>query len=497
VLIPKEIAMRSPACGRSFLLDLVLVAAAAGLSAAPAAAQRTVDIDVVDFDFVDPNTGQHLDPTITVGDTVRWTFRAPFHTTTSATGQAESWDSGIRDVGQTFSHRFTNVGTFSYVCAVHSFNMQGQVIVQPVPEPHLILALAAAAGGVAAAARRRGRRKEGPAARGAFSALELLVVLAIAGVVFGLFMPAVQKVRESANYTSCRNNLKQLALATHQYEATHEYYPGVGAPPRQSSVLVSLLPFVELAPLARQIDPDRPLFAPRGDSGWLDPSQAGPARTVVRRFLCPADGRAPLSTGPEGATVAGTNYVANAGTGTGTYYDFRYRTEGVFWYGGRLRRAEIVDGISSTMFYSEALLGTGVDVIDRARVDPRRQWVSTGCMTLPAADRPGTNPPLTDETCMMTMFGMIWRGDRGASWLGGAGQRTLFNTYLMPNDPMTDCGAGGLGRFKASSNHRGGVNMVLGDGSVHFVKNHIELETWRALSTRADGEAVPSYCGCR
>jgi hypothetical protein len=66
----------------------------------------------------------------------------------------------------------------------------------------------------------------------------------------------------------------------------------------------------------------------------------------------------------------------------------------------------------------------------------------------------------------------------------------------MPNDHLGDCGLFGIGRFKASSQHPGGVNMILGDCSVHFIKNHIELATWRALGTRGDCEALGSYCGC-
>ena len=97
---------------------------------------------------------------------------------------------------------------------------------------------------------------------------------------------------------------------------------------------------------------------------------------------------------------------------------------------------------------------------------------------------------------MSGMLGMTWRGDRNASWVGGPGHRTVFNTHLKPNDSMVDCASYGLGWFKASSNHTGGVNMVLGDGSVHFIKNHIDLQTWRALSTRGVHEAIPSYCGC-
>jgi hypothetical protein len=111
-------------------------------------------------------------------------------------------------------------------------------------------------------------------------------------------------------------------------------------------------------------------------------------------------------------------------------------------------------------------------------------------------DKPGTSPKLTETICNTFVGGMTYHGDRGMSWIGGGGQRTLFNTYAMPNDPMGDCGLGGVGWFKASSLHPGGVNMILGDCSVHFIKNHIELATWRALSTRSDCEVLGSYCGC-
>ena len=92
------------------------------------------------------------------------------------------------------------------------------------------------------------------------------------------------------------------------------------------------------------------------------------------------------------------------------------------------------------------------DTYDFATIDPRRQWMSVGCMAAPAADRPGTVPPLTDGLCMSQSL-MTWRGDRNVSWIRGRGHRSVFNTYLMPNDRMTDCGSFGLGRFKASSGH--------------------------------------------
>jgi prepilin-type N-terminal cleavage/methylation domain-containing protein len=493
---------------RGRLRPYVLMAALSVLPFATSSvqAQQTVTIDVFNFDFGDVATGTHIDPTIMVGDKVSWNFVDGIHTTTSATGQTESWNSSVLFPPATFEHTFTHEGTFNYYCMVHGFDlgggavggMSGKVIVQAVPEPSQVLLIAVVAGALGYGLRYRMKPTFSTAerARPAFTAIELLVVIAIIGLLLGLLLPAVQRARESASYTACRNNLKQLALATHNYESALGFYPGIGTDQHQDSALLRLLPYLENDSLYRKIDPARPLFIPRGDYGRLDPAQAEASRSVVRTFLCPSDDRTPIFTNYDLATLAGTNYVANAGTGTGTYYDFRYPTDGVFWYGSKLRHADIVDGISSTMFYAEALMGTGADVYVAANVDSRRHWVSTGCLASPAPDRPGTNPALTDQLCMMNMIGMAWRGDRNVSWVGGPGHRTLFNTYLMPNDSMIDCGTWGLGRFKASSNHPGGINMVLGDGSVHFIKNHIELDTWRALSTRGQREALPSYCGC-
>jgi type II secretory pathway pseudopilin PulG len=330
--------------------------------------------------------------------------------------------------------------------------------------------------------------------RGAFSLIELLVVAGIVGTLIGLTLPAVQRARESGNYVACRNHLKQLGLAMHNYEASRGYFPGLGTLPHQESVLAQVLPFLELGALRDRIAADQPLFSPDIDYGYLDASQAEAARTVVPLFLCPSDGQPPVFTGFGAAALAGTNYVVNAGTGTGTNYDLRFRTDGVFWYGSRVKYADMTDGLASTMFFSEALLGSGRNDYE-APTDPRRQWMTVSCMTTVNADRPGTVIPLTDALCM-SPAGMTWIGDRGASWIGGPGQRSAFNTYLMPNDRMADCGSNGLGRYKASSGHPGGVNMILGDGSVHFIKDHIELDTWRALSTRGEAEVLGSYCGC-
>jgi plastocyanin/type II secretory pathway pseudopilin PulG len=493
---------------------LVLALAALVLGPATAAAQQTVTIDVFNFDFGNAMLPQHIDPVIHVGDTVRWNWVTGTHSTTSASGQLESWDSTLLSApvppgpAVTFDHTFTHTGTFAYFCSLHGSEgpggtvsgMSGFVIVNPVPEPASVLLVAGLAGAGAWGYRRRGRVRAQLAAtfargRPAVTLLELLVVLALVGLLAGLMLPSVMKVRESASYISCRNNLRQIGLAIHNYESSHGFYPGLGTTPHQDSVLARVLPYLELGGLHSRIRQDQPLFIPIGDYGRLDASQAEAARAVVPLFLCPSDGRSPVFTNYDYATLAGTNYVVNAGTGTGTYYDFRYPTDGMFWYGSKTRHADVSKGLANTMFVSEALVGAGIDVYQASRSDPRRFWLSTGCMASPAPDHPGTNPPLNDQMCQMNMVGMTWRGDRNASWIGGPGHRSVFNTYMRPNDPMFDLSSWGLGWFKASSGHPGGVNMILGDGSVHFVRNDIDPATWRALSTRGE-DVVGDYCGC-
>jgi type II secretory pathway pseudopilin PulG len=334
-------------------------------------------------------------------------------------------------------------------------------------------------------------------ARPAASLLELLVVIAIIAVLVGVLLPAVQRVRESSNYIRCRNNLRQIGLAIHLYEGTNGRFPGLGVAPHQYSVLARVLPFLELDGLARQIANDQSLFNPIYDYELLNPAQVAAARTVVPFFICPSESQAPLTSGYyDRAALAGTNYVVNAGTGSGTTYDLRFPTDGMFWYGSQVRHKDVTDGLSNTLFVSEALMGLGFDSTDRVPVDPKRQWKTAGHMATLQANAPGSVPPLTDDMCMMPMMGMYWRGDRNMSWIGGAGHRSVFNTYMMPNDPMPDCGVYGMGRFKASSGHIGGVNVIFGDGSVHFITDHIDMNTWRGLSTKGSAEAVGDYCGC-
>lgn len=321
--------------------------------------------------------------------------------------------------------------------------------------------------------------------RHAFTLIELLVVIAIIAILIGLLIPAVQKVRETAARMQCANHLKQLGIAFHNHESCHRRLPGIGLSPNQTSVHTQLLAFVEQENLKRLYDPSQPLFVLVAGVPSFNNAQLKAATTPVQIFLCPSDSQPAVFTRWGASNVAGTNYMVNTGTGTGTYYDLRRPTDGVFWNGSAERLGGITDGTSNTLFMSEALLGTNYDTFGPAPADPRQIASPQGIgSTNPNG---GTTPALSDPVCAGTAR---WVGGRGVSWIYGLAQSTTFNTYSSPNGKTPDCQAHGIGFFKASSAHTGGVNVLLGDGSVRFMSESIDLAIWRALSTRAGNEAV-------
>ena len=138
---------------------------AGGILAIAASANSViVTVFVLDMDF-STSMSEIIDPTIQVGDTIRWDWTSPLHSTTSVTGSAESWNSGLQNPPFTFDHTFTTVGVFHYYCQAHGFDngngtaggMAGTVTVNAVPEPASIVAFVAA--GAAGLLSRRRRRK--------------------------------------------------------------------------------------------------------------------------------------------------------------------------------------------------------------------------------------------------------------------------------------------------------------------------------------------------
>ena len=344
--------------------------------------------------------------------------------------------------------------------------------------------------------------------RSAFTLIELLVVIAIIAILIGLLLPAVQKVREATARTQCDNNLKQIGLACHSYNDVYKslpygkgkdyrsspLVPGVPVYPRWS-VHALLLPFIEQDNLYKSIDFNYPPETPgMGGAVAFMPAYQNPGRqnaaacrTVVKTFLCPSD---PAPQPPD--WPGQNNYLGNLGT---TYMcdvseqqpstlDPTARADGIFYYLSNVRLTDITDGTSNTAMFSEKLRGQG---FPNPRTDMYIMPVA-GSMNQAFAQCTSTNPatatPLTSK--------------QGYSWVMGEMCCTTYNHMALPNS--TTCASTGFpGNMSnmamvvpPTSMHTNGVNVLLADGSVHFVVNGISLTTWRSLGSRNGGEVLGS-----
>ena len=319
--------------------------------------------------------------------------------------------------------------------------------------------------------------------RHAFTLIELLVVIAIIAVLIALLLPAVQAAREAARRLQCVNNLKQVGIALHNYHDTQGCFPhsrgmstpGPGVPATATFAgLARLLPYVEQVPLFNAIN-----FV----NLPLDPPNATVLATSVAGYLCPSDAQATVPAGwaghsyrpCEGAQIAYT-YGADDPAGNNTSLP---APDGVFFALSSTTIAAITDGTSNTVAFSEKLKGDYTNAI----ATPRTDYFAT--RTYPAT------PDQAVAQCLaIDPTNLMYQGDSnsGAPWLKGE-IHACYNHVNTPNKRTCVFPPGRI-LTVATSAHPGGVNTLLCDGSVKFVKDSVALATWRALGSRAGGEVV-------
>jgi prepilin-type N-terminal cleavage/methylation domain-containing protein/prepilin-type processing-associated H-X9-DG protein len=341
--------------------------------------------------------------------------------------------------------------------------------------------------------------------RRGFTLIELLVVIAIIAILVGLLVPAVQQVREAASRATCANNLKQLGLALYNYESARKMFPPafmgvsdpVKYPPPQYfdyffswSVFAQLNPYLEQTAIYSKMDLTQPIYDPTNAYNISTANQYAVSQTIGT-FLCPSDVGTPVANaGDYGMVVIGpTNYAVCVGTGTtsgGPPYGSPLNSDGMFQGIIPLRTASVSDGLSNTACMSESLLGQGPENVSQASppapADPRYVYAYVGFGT-----------PITTGNCASAT---TWNGSqrRGFMWASGEMRCASYNHYYTPNSARYDCINNDLftitafGWRGARSNHTGGVNLLMGDGSVRFAPNTVSPSIWTAIATRAAGD---------
>lgn len=292
-----------------------------------------------------------------------------------------------------------------------------------------------------------------------FTLIELLVVISIIAVLIALLLPAVQQARESARRTQCRNNMKQIGLAMHNYHDTFTTFSPLEIMPidntgklvcdpgglaqwgtRAGAWHNFLLPYIDQAPMYNQINFSTSI-------GGTAQNQAA-FSAFLPAYLCPSN---PNSTYVNASIFGTPSHIINYGANIGTSFsvpniECTTFANGIYWHDSRVRMADITDGPSNTVLAAETIGYTPGGPKNTAAY---QNIVDFRGMAISASVR-FTIPPNT-------------AGQPGTRW------------------------------YEPGSFHVGGMHVVMGDGAVRFVNENIDFNTWQALGTRNGNERISDF----
>ncbi|MDG3005522.1 DUF1559 domain-containing protein [Paludisphaera mucosa] len=340
-----------------------------------------------------------------------------------------------------------------------------------------------------------------PSSKRGFTLIELLVVIAIIAVLIALLLPAVQSAREAARRSQCVNNLKQIGLGMHNYHSAIGSFPlgnskavgVVGQAPYNWGTfghLAMLMPYMEQTAVYNACNFNWTVWTMNGGPDVNSTA----AQTKLNVLLCPSDGAAakPNINSYHGSMGPTTEPWGSTGPGV-------FNTQG-----SGTTLADLTDGSSNTISHVESLVGdpnrrtskfrggfaggvsNSTNLYDvRANLAQVMQ-AAQGCQTAYVGNPSGSYP------------------NRGEIWALGAPGFSLTNTVLTPNSGQftfsycrwdsscSNCGSDFGHLFVNSSNHSGGINTLMADGSVRFVKDSVNQQSWMALGSGNGGEVVSS-----
>jgi prepilin-type N-terminal cleavage/methylation domain-containing protein/prepilin-type processing-associated H-X9-DG protein len=332
-------------------------------------------------------------------------------------------------------------------------------------------------------------------ARSGFTLIELLVVIAIIAVLISLLLPAVQAAREASRRVQCTNQLKQIGLAMHQYITDNDVLPptggidlnfittGTGRVPQNSSIHLRLTNYLE----HRAVYDAYNFMLGDVVNGSSVAANTTVMSTSIPGYLCPSDANPGSNENLDvgySVSVTCVNYAVNAGTNRsytgGVVNGVAWWLGGNLSYGTRVGFTAVRDGTSNTAAFSEWVKGkSGQNAAGLNLVYQVSQLINGSSQQDIAACLASTTP--------------LW-DFKGEYWtLQDTGRGGPYYHIMPPNRPSCNVSAsyGVIDSFiGASSLHPGGVNVLLMDGSVRFIKDAISPTIWNALGTRAGGEVV-------